>query len=718
MGCIESLTSQGVRFLPVQKNSKLPLWENFSERATSDVNEIDRWRKAGFNVGIATGKVAEGRYLVGFDIDKKDLRNGFDTLHDLEAQGKQFTPSWRQTTPSHGEHRLYWSPQPIRQGTDVLGKGLDLRGQGGYLVGPYSSIDGKVYTPVDERAVADFPEWAVKEYAKRPNTQRLAAVNSLEVDTNFAGLRAVEYLAKLAPAPKGSRNDAAYTVACKLKDFGLTPFLALHVMNEHWKCEPMLGTEELQMCVLSAFQYGQNELACDAPEGKFEPIIAEPQLKNPLDLYLDKYFYAVVGGVGRVCWEEPDAILGGIRIQKLSYATFKEKTSNETLVIDDKRHSLAKLWLDSKKRKTYDQLVFAPGTTLAPNLYNLWRGFAVEPFAADESPSERAVEAVDMFFEHCLENVCGGDAELNKWLIGYFAHMFQQPQEKPGVALVFKGSKGVGKNALIDRVAHLLGGRHAVTVSDRRYLVGNFNSVMEDKLLFTLDEAFWSGEKQVEGILKDLITGGTKLIEHKGCEPYLVKNGVRVAILGNEDWLVPATWDERRYAVFDVGDKRRGDRKFFQAMRIGMEEHGGDRLLLTKFLEYDLSDVDASCAPRTKGLRAQQENSLPPLESWWLACLHGEAILGSGNDNKWPTEISTRAFQEAFYIEAKRRGKGGHLPTTRSIGHQMLRLAPSMQRVRARTEAGSLEYVYYLPPIDIVRMNWEKLTGFDGDWDD
>jgi hypothetical protein len=92
--------------------------------------------------------------------------------------------------------------------------------------------------------------------------------------------------------------------------------------------------------------------------------------------------------------------------------------------------------------------------------------------------------------------------------------------------------------------------------------------------MFALDEAFWSGDKQAEGVLKDLITGRDHVIEHKGKEPYSVANKTRVVIIGNEDWLIPASHDERRFAFFDVGDGRKQDRAFFQSMREGMEAGG------------------------------------------------------------------------------------------------------------------------------------------------
>ncbi|MCU9931097.1 hypothetical protein OFL77_27585, partial [Escherichia coli] len=78
-------------------------------------------------------------------------------------------------------------------------------------------------------------------------------------------------------------------------------------------------------------------------------------------------------------------------------------------------------------------------------------------------------------------------------------------------------------------------------------------------------------------------------------------NITRVAIIGNEDWLVPASFDERRYAVFSVGDGRRQDRDFFHNMRVGMEE-GGYAYLLKFLMDFDLSAIDVNEAPQTQGL--------------------------------------------------------------------------------------------------------------------
>ena len=69
------------------------------------------------------------------------------------------------------------------------------------------------------------------------------------------------------------------------------------------------------------------------------------------------------------------------------------------------------------------------------------------------------------------------------------------------------------------------------------------------------DEAYWAGDKKAESVLKGLITEPTLLIEQKGIDAVQWPNRLHVLMAANADWVVPASYDERRFAVFDVSNK-------------------------------------------------------------------------------------------------------------------------------------------------------------------
>ena len=117
-------------------------------------------------------------------------------------------------------------------------------------------------------------------------------------------------------------------------------------------------------------------------------------------------------------------------------------------------------------------------------------------------------------------------------------------------------------------------GVHYIPVSDPRYVTGRFNKHMLSCLLMCADEGFWAGDKAAEGKIRDLVTGKHHPIELKGKEPQWVENHFRLLVLGNEDWIVPASMKERRFATLDVGADHIRDHAYFAAIDEEMNEGG------------------------------------------------------------------------------------------------------------------------------------------------
>ena len=232
---------------------------------------------------------------------------------------------------------------------------------------------------------------------------------------------------------------------------------------------------------------------------------------------------------------------------------------------ENERVPLATHWMHHPQRRQYEGMIFAPGRDV-PNHYNLWRGSAVVPRPGDCS----------RILAHLRDNVCCGNEELGKWVVGWFANIFQHPEQKMGTSLMLRGKMGIGKTKVGEVFGSLLG-THYVTVSDPRYVTGRFNSHLLSCLLLHCDEAFWAGDRAAEGKLKDLITGQDHLIEFKGKEPIKVRNYVRLLVTGNPDWLVPAGLEERRFAVLDVGEGHIQDTAYFA----GIDEQRGRRCSIT-----------------------------------------------------------------------------------------------------------------------------------------
>lgn len=712
-----ALAAKGFHLFPVIQDGKTPAIDDWPNKATRDATQLGRWFTGDYNIGVATGKFGDDQALLVIDVDNKGGKNGDAELFALDMDGFDFPPTLEQSTPSGGRHLIYWTDTPCKQGVDVLGKGLDIRSRGGYIVGPGSELGGKPYKQINGHGhITKAPQWLVDRLGRATEAPAKAQIVLPGIDAKRAEARAIEYLKTAPTSVEGEGGDTtAFMVAAKLKDLGCDPHQTYVLLSGHWndKCNPPWGEVELQDKVAHAYRYGKEPVGARASEAVFSAVPApevdddEEDEPHPVDKLNEEYAFIKAGAF--VLQETTDEH-GRFSTIHLAVNDMHAWFANKTMVVGEKKVPLSKLWMQRASRREYDAVVFCPEQNPGARWYNLWRGFSVKPAATGQHPSVQA------FLDHALNNVCKGDEKLCRWLLGYFAHLIQRPWEKPLVALVFRGGKGVGKNALVERVGDLLG-QHFLVASDDRYLLGNFNSHLESNLFFVLDEASWAGDKRAEGKLKSLITGKHHTIERKGREPYNVANLTRVAIIGNEDWLVPASQDERRFAVFNVGDGRKQDRAFFENMRVGMER-GGYAHLLKFFQDFDLAGVDVNCAPQTTGLTEQKMQSLPPVSEWWFECLYGNHLSGSSFDGAMPPAIPTNRIYEAFTSWYRNRGIRTRLPTKHAFNKLFRECSGFTEAVKlSSAHTGPEDTTYgYRVVLAEARARWEAFIGGPVDW--
>ena len=720
------LAQRGFFVFPIIAGKKAPpAVQNWQEFAMRDPAVIKSWwsNNANDNIGISTSKFEANEALLVVDVDVKGEKNGELELLRLELHGHDTPDTFTQITATGGRHLVYRVPSPVRQGTNVLGPGLDIRSRGGYIVGAGSTIGAGCYEH-NGAAVEPAPAWLIGRCGGASTLLggQSAVADVPAVDAGRSLKRVEHYLLHEAPlAIEGQGGDeAAYKVAAHCKDLGADEIDCIHAMYIHWndRCTPPWQFQDLETKVRNAYKYGKFIPGSATPETAFaalepapiippEGIIEKPSTPHPYDAMNEEYAFVIAGGGAHILWETKDQT-NRDKLEHLSISAFHLKFAPVKIQIGKKEEPLTNLWLEWKGRRAYDGLVFMPEQDTPRRFYNLWRGFAVRP-------AETAIHpAVEAFLEHTRLNVCRNDEKLFRWLLSYFAHLVQRPWDKPLVALVFRGGKGVGKNAVIERIGALLGG-HFLLTSNRRYLIGNFNGHLENCLLFALDEAFWSGDKQAEGTLKDLITGRDHVIEHKGKEPYTVANKTRVVIIGNEDWLVPASHDERRFAVFDVGAGRKQDRGFFQSMREGMEA-GGYACLLRYLLDYDGAGIDVSQAPHTQALIDQKHHTMDPLHQWWLDCLEESTLLGYELQG-WVREVECVRFRSAFRRYCQERNIRSRIPEDRSIGRLLKLCAPGILKKRCSKKGDEGQpYAYQIPPLTEARTEWDTFIGHPAAW--
>ena len=181
-------------------------------------------RNPGSMIGSPTGEQM-GAWVLDVDVHKDDdgnVVNGYETLAALETQHGPLPLTATAKTAGGGEHR-YFRHVPGVRNRGKLGRGLDIRGSGGFVILPGSvTAEGKRYEWVGYEGeglppVADAPAWLL-ELVLPTAVERSASDYHYESGANDAYVeRAVEAeLRALAMEPQGGRGQAVNKSAFSL----------------------------------------------------------------------------------------------------------------------------------------------------------------------------------------------------------------------------------------------------------------------------------------------------------------------------------------------------------------------------------------------------------------------------------------------------------------------------------------------------------------------
>lgn len=208
---------------------KHPRTERGLNDATTDAGQIRAWwaRWPTANVAIRTGG---GLFVL--DVDPR---------HDGTTVGLDLPDTLRALTPRGGEHWYLTTAEPIPSSVNMVGPGLDVRAEGGYVVAPPSSgVGGRAYAwdVGSADAVAPVPDWL----AIRSNRQR--------VKPQASGAEPDAFLS-------GARNTSLTALAGSMvrRGFGHDAVEAALLSENARRCRPMLDEREVVRIASSVSRY-------------------------------------------------------------------------------------------------------------------------------------------------------------------------------------------------------------------------------------------------------------------------------------------------------------------------------------------------------------------------------------------------------------------------------------------------------------------------------
>lgn len=505
-----------------------------------------------------------------------------------------------------------------------------------------------------------------------------------------------------------SRSEALFAVVCEMVRKEISDEVIYSVITD-----PELKISESVLEKGSSTErYALNQIE------RARTMAVDPHL---LDLNDEFAVIENLGGRVRIVRFVEDPVTGHMKPQRFTFEDFKKMMMNQRIEIRNgdrtRTVGLGDWWLTHPERRQYQQMVFSPARD-PKNSLNLWRGFACEALPPD--PGETGKH--QRYLDHLLENVCGGNKTHFGYLVKWMARAVQNPDLPGYSAVVLRGGQGTGKGIAAREFGSLFG-PHFKHVSDASRVTGKHNLHLQDCVVLFADEAFFAGDKQHAAALKRIVTESTLDIEAKYHDAEITPNHLHIIMASNEDWIVPADADDRRFFVLEVADGNKQDRMYFRRI-IDDLNNGGREHLLFYLQSLDLTGFEVDSIPQTSALREQKMRSLDPLHAWWYEKLERGYVFDDDDDG-WPENVPVDTLKSDFHEHVRAQSKRTGTTTfamnrflERVLARKVstVQLAATTVRVNGEPVPKKKPYAYELPSLSECRAAWDKLLGMESTW--
>lgn len=254
---------RGWAVFPLVERDKIPAVQGGFKAATHDTEQIEAaWGvRPNMNVGIATGTMSNGLVVIDLDVDADRGEDGLETLRLWEKEHGELPETVTALTGKGGMHLYYICNTPISCSVDNE-KGVDIRGDGGYVVAPPSiHPNGRSY-----------------EWENHPEEYSVAKAD----DNVYAFIRSIQGERKPGEKERfklpdsigsGKRNDTLYKQACSLQSLGYDDDLIFDTVmaTNTRRCNPPLSASEVRSIVDSALRH---------EKGNAKPTVSETTIGN------------------------------------------------------------------------------------------------------------------------------------------------------------------------------------------------------------------------------------------------------------------------------------------------------------------------------------------------------------------------------------------------------------------------------------------------------
>jgi hypothetical protein len=639
----------GIPVLPLDPDSKKLAGGGINYlSASSKKHTVEKWfgpegKFRGCNIGIGCG-TKNG--VMALDIDAKPVggTTGIKEIAKITEKEGPLPPGPRQRTPSGGYHYLYEWQDSAASSSNKVANGIDTRGGTvdrctGHIVVYPSTFNGKQYVWEEGGEIPPMPEWLSESlgqtWREKPKEDRpkqdvpVHQINRMLTIIDPDSLSYEDWV-KVGMALKSAVGEDGLELWDEWSSGG-----ARRKNNEckiRWKNFQEDGPVGFGTLLFMAKEAGWRPLPGDVSSSSLDSDIEERVLE------MNKH-YALVRMNKNMLVATFSNNGNGEKVGFLSMQSFITMAAPDKIQIPTRNgfseKSMSDIWLASAQRRAYFDVGIYPAGDEPAGTLNMWNGWAVEP---DSKAS------CQHYLDHMRNIICDGSDAIYEWLLDWMADCVQDSRNIKGSCVVLRGVEGCGKGAWADQFGQLFG-RHYTHLIDAERLTTKFNSLTSDSVVVFADEVLWPGDRKAANVLKGLISERRVTREAKGVDSIEVDNLNHVIIASNEDWIIPAGPQSRRWLVLNVSGSVACNKPYFD--RLFAEMANGGRAALLHLLKNRKITANLRMAPHTTGLTEQRR--LSHRHDSLLHFLTEAVVRGNfdsmdceaamGDEVKWPNKL-------------------------------------------------------------------------------
>lgn len=622
------------------------------KEASKDMAVIDGWFGPGSeqsNIGIVTGMISG---ITVLDIDTGPGKDGAETWAEIVHEHGE-SPTLCAVTGSGGFHMVYAYNSALKTAANVLGKGIDVRNDGGYIVAaPSLHRSGGQYAWDNEGA----PLAPLPPHLSRPKERR----GRKKKDDMHRSKYSIEQVKKMLEVIPADDRDLWRSIGIimgrefKLSDAAWEAYVA---WSDTYKGKKGRNHEEIMRQAFYDLSQQESEsklsigtIVRNAMENGWAPQAGEV----PMGHFVfygpgNNFIYRPTASY----WQGPavDAAVSPVNVDGVIYKATEHLKLTQLCTSLTSNPQLDDDFIPGKDCRDGDLIDIAGAA-----VYNNYRRATVT--LGDARLAGPFLNHVKRVLNKAVE---GQKSDYDQFL-DYMAHRVQKPWEKPRFALLLAGPQGAGKDTCIDMCSPAIGPWNLANIAPEafehafnEFYAATLVRVSETSNLQEMSKwAFNENTKVLIAGNPDNIT-----INPKYGQKYTVKMYCGVIMTTNHlasgIYIPPG---DRRYDVIESAtlaemgledDDKRSD--YFEELWAWFKE-GGDTHVAAFLNERDISGFRPATGQRKTNAHASVVAAGMGTDAWLL-----DAIDELGEPDflraDWILEIAEQAGMKAHEARAK-----------------------------------------------------------------